>query len=93
VSIAGRKCSIGQPLYRPADAPADAKAALVDAFKKAIATEKVKSWAKANYYLLSGKTGAESKKVFDALESNFAWTLWELKAAKVNPATLGIPKP
>ena len=65
----------------------------MDAFKKAIATEKVKGWAKANYYLLSGKTGAESKKVFDALESNFAWTLWELGAAKVNPATLGITKP
>jgi tripartite-type tricarboxylate transporter receptor subunit TctC len=77
----------------PADAPAEAKAVLVDAFKKAMATEKVKSWAKENYYLLSGKTGAESKKVFDALESNFAWTLWELKAAKVNPASLGIPKP
>jgi tripartite-type tricarboxylate transporter receptor subunit TctC len=77
----------------PADAPEEAKAVLVDAFKKAMETEKVKSWAKENYYLLSGKTGAESKAVFDALESNFAWTLWELGAAKVNPETLGIPKP
>ena len=77
----------------PAGAPAEAKAALVDAFKKAIATDKVKKWAKDNYYLLSGKTGAESKAVFDALESNFAWTLWELKAATVNPGELGIPKP
>ena len=77
----------------PADAPEEAKAALVDAFKKAMATDKVKTWAKENYYLLSGKTGAESKAVFDALESNFAWTLWELGAAKVNPETLGIPKP
>jgi tripartite-type tricarboxylate transporter receptor subunit TctC len=77
----------------PADAPADAKKALVAAFNKAIATDKVKTWAKENYYLLSGKTGAESKAVFDALESNFAWTLWELKAATVNPADLGIPKP
>ncbi len=77
----------------PADAPADAKAVLVDAFKKAMATDKVKTWAKENYYLLSGKTGAESKAVFDALESNFAWTLYELGAAKVDPATLGIAKP
>lgn len=77
----------------PADAPEEAKAVLRDAFKKAMATEKVKKWAKDNYYLLSGKTGAESKKVFDALESNFAWTLWELKAATVDPAKLGIPKP
>lgn len=77
----------------PADAPEEAKAVLVDAFNKAMATDKVKTWAKENYYLLSGKTGAESKAVFDALESNFAWTLWELGAAKVNPETLGIPKP
>ena len=76
-----------------ADAPADVKAVLVDAFKKAIATDKLKSWAKENYYLLSGKTGAEARAEFNALESNFAWTLWELKAAKVNPASLGIPKP
>ena len=77
----------------PADAPAENKAVLVDAFKKAIATDKVKSWAKDNYYLLSGATGDESKAIFSALESNFAWTLWELGAAKVNPADLGIPKP
>jgi len=73
--------------------PGLSKAVIVDAFNKAMATEKVKSWAKANYYLLSGKTGAESRKIFDALQSNFAWTLWELKAAKVDPASLGIPKP
>jgi len=77
----------------PADAPEEAKAVLVDAFNKAMATDKVKTWAKENYYLLSGKTGAESKAVFSALESNFAWTLWELGAAKVNPEELGIPKP
>ncbi len=77
----------------PADVPDEAKAVLVDAFNKGMATDKIKNWAKANYYLLSGKTGAESKAVFDALESNFAWTLWELGAAKVNPADLGIPKP
>ena len=77
----------------PADVPEDRKAVLVKAFKQAMATDKVKNWAKENYYLLSGKTGAESRKVFDALQSNFAWTLWELKAAKVDPASLNIPKP
>ncbi len=77
----------------PADVPADRKAVIVDAFNKAMATEKVKGWAKENYYLLSGKTGAESRKIFDALQSNFAWTLWELKAAKVDPASLNISKP
>jgi len=77
----------------PADAPEEAKAALTEAFNKAIETDKVKSWAKENYYLLSGKSGEEAKAVFAALESNFAWTLWELGAAKVNPEELGIPKP
>jgi tripartite-type tricarboxylate transporter receptor subunit TctC len=77
----------------PADVPQEAKDVLVDAFKKAMATEKVKTWAKENYYLLSGATGADSKAIFSALESNFAWTLWELGAATVDPATLGIPKP
>ncbi|MEJ2165226.1 MAG: tripartite tricarboxylate transporter substrate binding protein [Desulfobacterales bacterium] len=77
----------------PADTPEDVKAVLVDAFKKAMATDKMKNWAKENYYLISGATGEEARKIFDNLESLFAWTLWELKAAKVDPATLGIPKP
>jgi len=77
----------------PADTPADVKAVLEAAFKKAMATEKMKEWAKANYYLLSGATGEEAKQIFNKLESLFAWTLWELKAAKVDPASLNIPKP
>lgn len=77
----------------PADAPEDVKAAITGAFKKAIASDKVTSWAKENYYLLSGKAGAEASAEFAALESNFGWTLQELGAAKVNPSDLGIAKP
>lgn len=77
----------------PHDVPEEAKAVLVDAFKKAMATEKVKKWAKDNYYQLSGATGEESRKIFAALQSNFSWTLYELGAAKVSPETFGIPKP
>ncbi len=76
-----------------ADAPAEVKNVLADAFKKALATEKVQTWAEDNYYLLSGKTGEAAKEEFNKLESLFGWTLWELDAAKVNPAELGIPKP
>ncbi|UCF95246.1 MAG: tripartite tricarboxylate transporter substrate binding protein [Desulfobacterales bacterium] len=76
-----------------ADTPEDVKAVIAEAFQKALATEKVQKWAKENYYLLSGKTGEEARKEFNMLESLFAWTLWELKAAKVDPASLGIPKP
>jgi tripartite-type tricarboxylate transporter receptor subunit TctC len=77
----------------PADTPEGTKAVLVDAFNKAMATDKVKSWARDNYYLLSGRSGAEANAVFADLESNFAWTLWELGAAKVWPKDLGIPQP
>jgi tripartite-type tricarboxylate transporter receptor subunit TctC len=77
----------------PDDVPEDRKQVLRDAFKEAIQSDKMKSWAEKNYYLLSGKTGEEAQKVFSKLESLFAWTLWELDAAEVNPEELGIPKP
>jgi len=77
----------------PADTHEKEKAVIADAFNKALKTEKVKKWAEDNYYLLSGKTGAAAKEQFNMLESLFGWTLWELGAAKVDPASLGIPKP
>ena len=76
-----------------ADAPAAVKAALTSAFKKAMATQAVKDWAKKNYYQLSGKAGPEATKEFARLESLFGWTLQELGSTKVSPAKLGIPKP
>jgi len=77
----------------PDDVPEDRKQVLRDAFKEAIQSDKMQSWAEKNYYLLSGKTGEEAQKVFNKLESLFAWTLWDLDAAEVNPEELGIPKP
>lgn len=77
----------------PADVPEDVKNVLIEAFKKAMATDKMKKWAEENFYVLSGKAGEEAKKEFLKLESLFSWTLWELGAAKVNPEELGIPKP
>jgi len=77
----------------PADTPESRKKILEDAFKKALETDAVKKWAKDNYYNINGKTGKAAKKEFNKLESLFAWTLWELEAAKVNPEKLGIPKP
>jgi tripartite-type tricarboxylate transporter receptor subunit TctC len=75
------------------DVPADRKAVIEAAFKKAMQSEKIKKWAKDNYYVLSGKTGKAAKDEFNRLESLFSWTLWDLKAATVDPAKLGIPKP
>ena len=74
-------------------APDDAKAALTAAFQKAMQSDAVKSWAAQNYYDLAGLSGAEASEVFSKLESNFAWTLKELGASKVDPSTLGIAKP
>ncbi len=77
----------------PATVPENVKGIIADTFKKALATDTMKNWADSNYYALSGKTGKAAKDEFDKLESLFAWTLWELGAAKVNPETLKIPKP
>lgn len=76
-----------------ASAPDDAKEALAAAFETAMASETVTTWAEENYYDLSGLHGEEASEVFADLESNFAWTLQELGAATVDPATLGIPQP
>jgi tripartite-type tricarboxylate transporter receptor subunit TctC len=77
----------------PADTPGAAKNVLVEAFTKALKTDAVKNWASSSYYTVSGKTGEAARAEFNKLESVFAWTLWDLGAAKVNPETLKIPKP
>ncbi|MBN2553596.1 MAG: tripartite tricarboxylate transporter substrate binding protein [Spirochaetales bacterium] len=77
----------------PQDTPQNVKEVLWDAFDKAMDTPAVKEFGQKSFYVLSGATGKEANDTFDNLESTFAWTLWELGAAKVNPATLGIPKP
>jgi tripartite-type tricarboxylate transporter receptor subunit TctC len=76
-----------------ADAPEDVKMVLIDAFNKALETDTFKQWAVDNFYVVSGATGVDGVEIFNKLESLFAWTLWELEAAKVNPEELGIPKP
>ncbi len=76
-----------------ASAPDDAKKVLSDAFAKAMQSDTVKEWAAKNYYDLSGLSGAEASAAFAKLESNFAWTLNELGATTVDPASLGISKP
>lgn len=76
-----------------ASAPDEVKAKLTEAFDKAIASDVVAEWAAANNYDIGGQSGAEATAIFDKLESTFAWTLWDLKAAKVDPSNLSIPKP
>lgn len=75
------------------DAPAAIKTKLQDAFKVAMKSEAVKKFGTDRFFTMTGLYGDEANKIFDNLESVFAWTLWELGAAKVDPAKLGIPKP
>jgi len=74
------------------DAPEPVKAKLREAFKQAVKAESVQKFGKERFFEIKGLYGEEANKIFDKLESVFSWTLWELGAAKVDPAKLGIPK-
>ncbi len=71
----------------------DVKASLGQAFEAAIASDVVAEWAAANNYDVGGQYGEEAQKIFNTLEANFAYTLQELGATTVDPASLGIEKP
>lgn len=75
------------------DTPKAVLEKLNDAFKKAIATDAVRKWAKDSYYVLTGDVGAEATAKVDKMESLFSWTVYELGAGKRSPAKFGIPKP
>lgn len=77
----------------PADVPDNVKKALSTAFDKAMKSESVQKWLKDNYYASAGLSGPAASKVFAHLQSAFSWTLWDMKTAKVDPASLNIPKP
>jgi tripartite-type tricarboxylate transporter receptor subunit TctC len=71
----------------------DVKAKLGAAFEQAIASDVVADWAAANNYAVSGAYGEKAQAIFTTLESNFAYTLKELGATTVDPASLGIAQP
>lgn len=75
------------------DAPESVKKVLRSAFATAMKAEPVLAFGRDRYFELSGLTGDVANTIFDKLESQFGWNLWELGAAKVDPASLGIPKP
>lgn len=74
-------------------APDDVKQVLTQAFDKAMASDTVAEWAATNHYDIGGQSGEEAQEIFSKLESNFAYTLQELGATSVDPATLGIERP
>lgn len=71
----------------------EVKAALGEAFEQAIASDTVAEWASANNYDVGGQHGEEAQELFANLEATFAYTLQDLGAATVDPASLGIEKP
>ncbi|WP_342077689.1 tripartite tricarboxylate transporter substrate binding protein [Yoonia sp. SS1-5] len=71
----------------------DVKSTLGAAFEQAIASDVVADWAAANNYDVGGQYGDDAKAIFATLEANFAYTLQELGATTVDPASLGIEKP
>ncbi|QEN08145.1 tripartite tricarboxylate transporter substrate binding protein [Oceanispirochaeta crateris] len=82
--------AIGFAIKKTADESIKIK--LRNAFTVAMNSDAVINFGKENFYILSGAYGEKANKVFDNLESNFGWTLKELGAAKVDPASLGIEK-
>ena len=55
--------------------------------------KQLRNLVKKNTMYFLAKEDLKANEVFASLESNFAWTLWELGAAEVNPEDLNIPKP
>ncbi|WP_416369446.1 Bug family tripartite tricarboxylate transporter substrate binding protein [Tritonibacter mobilis] len=74
-------------------APDSVKATLGAAFEKAMASDTVAEWAKANKYDIGGQYGPDAQALFANLESTFAYTLKDLGAATVMPEELGIKRP
>jgi len=72
------------------DAPEAIKTKLQAAFKTAMKAEAVQKFGQERYFAMKGLVGKEANDIFDKLESVFAWTLWDLGAAKLDPSTFGI---
>lgn len=77
----------------PKDVPDQVKTKLTAAFNTAMKSESVQAWLKKNFYASAGLSGPAASKVYAHLQSAFSWALWDMHTAKINPQTLGIPKP
>ncbi|OKL42899.1 tricarboxylate transport protein TctC [Pseudovibrio exalbescens] len=75
------------------DVPVEVKKTIAKAFLSAMKSDEVQKFAAENHYEVIGEFGKVANERMDRLESLFSWTLWDLGAAKVNPETLGIPRP
>ncbi|ORT52424.1 tricarboxylate transport protein TctC (plasmid) [Vibrio sp. qd031] len=75
------------------ETPKEIKLKVAKAFASAMESDDIRNYARENHYQVVGEFGKKANERMARLESLFSWTLWELEAAKVNPETLGIPRP
>lgn len=68
-------------------------ARLVDAFGKGVADPKFRELMDNAGLEVLGLAGAEAEAFLNRWQSITAWILWDLGAAKANPADFGIPRP
>ena len=75
------------------ETPEDVKAKLVAAFKKAGENPQYRDMMTGRGTTMLNISGAEAEKFIKKFQSTTAWLYQGAGAAKVDPATLGIPKP
>lgn len=80
-------------LFIPKGIPADAQAAISDAFKQASQTDKVRDFAELKGSVAVSVQGAEADAIMEQAASMFGWLMYEGGVANVNPETLGIDRP
>ena len=73
--------------------PQDRVNKLIDAFKVTLESDAVKGFAKKNLLPIDGRTGTEADKIFEIATQTQSWILHDIKEAKANPQSLGIPRP
>lgn len=77
----------------PADVPQGVADAFAKAFTEVMSSPEMTESARRTNATIIDLTGTEASQYMSKLESNFAWLSKDEGLAKVDPATLGIPKP
>ncbi len=80
-------------LFLPKDTPADVQAAISKAFDKAASSKALKDMAAQKACVAVNVQGAAADKVVADKASLYGWLLYDSGQIKVNPESLGIPKP
>ena len=77
----------------PADTDPAIIAYLQDAFKQAMDSDAIKTFAGEQLCVMYNLTGAEASQMAAAVESKLCWVLYDMGQTKFSPEEFGIPKP